>query len=151
MKLLLKRTAILLLLLTSKGLFAQQDNLLTNGLALQGYDAVSYFTNTSPTKGNKTISIKYNGALYLFSTAANKEIFKKDPAKYTPAYGGWCAYAMAIKGEKVEVDPLTYKIKNGKLLLFYNAYFNNTLTDWNKNENSLYQKAETNWKKLTVK
>jgi hypothetical protein len=55
---------------------------------------------------------------------------------------------MGAKGEKVEVDPETFKIVNGKLFLFYNAYFNNTLKSWNKDEANLNRKADANWKKI---
>jgi hypothetical protein len=59
-----------------------------------------------------------------------------------PAYGGWCAYAMGSTGEKVSVDPKTFKIVNGRLNLFYNRFFNNTLDDWNKDEVNLKKKAD---------
>lgn len=118
-----------------------------NNVAIQGYDAVSYFT-AKPTKGNKEFAISYQGITYLFASAANKEEFKKNPDKYEPAYGGWCAYAMGEKGEKVSVDPKTFKIVNGKLNLFYNKFFNNTLTDWNKDETNLKRKADANWAKM---
>ena len=83
-----------------------------------------------------------------FSTTENKEAFKKAPAKYEPQYGGWCAYAMGNSGEKVEVDPETFKLKDGKLYLFYNKYFTNTLKSWNKDESNLQLKADNNWKKI---
>ena len=41
---------------------------------------------------------------------------------------------MGTKGAKVSVDPETFKIIDGKLYLFYNSFFNNTLKDWNKDE-----------------
>ena len=121
---------------------------LDNKLALSGYDPVSYFKNSKPSKGNKTISASIEGVVYLFVNEANKQEFQKSPSKYDPQYGGWCAYAMGSTGEKVEVDPETYKIINGKLYLFYNQYFNNTLKDWNKNETSLKIMADNNWGKI---
>jgi YHS domain-containing protein len=117
---------------------------LEKGVMLNGYDAVSYFSG-KPTKGKTSFQYKYKGITYLFSSQANLDKFKMDPAKYEPAYGGWCAYAMGAKGEKVEIDPETFKIINGKLYVFYNAFFNNTLTDWNKDEANLKKKADTNW------
>jgi YHS domain-containing protein len=121
---------------------------LENGAAVSGYDVVAYFTQQKAVKGSKDHAVSYSGAIYYFSSAANKEEFKKNPAKYEPAYGGWCAYAMGAKGEKVEIDPKTFKIVNGKLNLFYNKLFNNTLTDWNKDEASLQKKADANWMKI---
>ena len=66
-------------------------------------------------------------------------------------FGGWCAYAMGDNGEKVDIDPETFKIIDGKLYLFYNAYFNNTLNSWNKDEKNLKNKANNNWSKLLKK
>src|SRR3990172_1916011 len=106
---------------------------LNNSIALNGYDPVSYFSS-NPRKGNMQFSIKYQDATYFFTTKANLEIFINAPEKYIPEYGGWCAYAMGKSGEKVEVNPETYKIIEGKLYLFYNSYFSNTLKSWNKNE-----------------
>lgn len=117
---------------------------LKDGLAIQGYDPVAYFTKNKAVEGKKTISQIYNGATYYFSSEANKNLFSKDPAKYEPAYGGYCAYAMAF-GDKVKIDPATFKIKDGRLFLFYNFKFNNTLIDWNKDETKLYKKAEIEW------
>ena len=120
---------------------------LKNGSALEKYDPVSYHTG-KPVKGKNTYLLKYKSVVYQFSSQANLDKFKAEPAKYEPAYGGWCAYAMGSSGEKVEVDPETYKIINGKLYLFYNAFFNNTLIDWNKSELTLKKKADTNWKTI---
>lgn len=121
---------------------------LENGLAVQGYDVVAYFKVSKALKGSKEFSLVYNGIRYQFASAENKETFKKAPSNYEPEFGGWCAYAMGSSGEKVEVDPETFKIVNGKLYLFYNQYFNNTLKDWNKNEVALKTKAEQNWSQL---
>ena len=101
------------------------------------------------TAGSFSLVIIQNKPIhYYFSSSANKEVFKKSPAKFEPEYGGWCAYAMGAKGEKVEIDPETFKIIHGKLYLFYNRNFNNTLKTWNKDETSLKTKADTNWQKL---
>lgn len=116
-------------------------------VALQSYDPVSYFKG-KPAKGKKEINTTYEGVVYCFSTQTNKDVFVKNPTNYEPQYGGWCAYAMGNTGEKVEVDPETFKIIDGKLFLFYNAYFNNTLKSWNKDESNLKKKAEINWKKI---
>lgn len=119
---------------------------LDNGVALAGYDAVSY-NQSKAVKGSKTFALTHEGVTYYFSSAANREEFRKNPVKYEPAYGGWCAYAMGSNGEKVNVDPKTFKIVNGKLNLFYNRFFNNTLEDWNKDETNLKKKADINWQK----
>jgi len=121
---------------------------LDKGIAIKGYDPVSYFTGNKAVKGSKDLAVINQGVIYYFSSVANKEAFKANPFKYEPEYGGWCAYAMGESGEKVSVDPETFKILNGKLYLFYNRYFTNTLNSWNKNEAALKQNADLNWPKL---
>ena len=121
---------------------------LENKLAIQGYDPVAYFTQKKAIKGKAALAFTYEGATYYFSSQANKEAFAKNPLQYEPQYGGWCAFAMGDYGKKVGVDPETFKIVDGKLYLFYNAYFNNTLKSWNKDETNLKKKADANWKKI---
>ena len=116
-----------------------------NEIAIQGYDAVAYFNQSKAVKGNKQYAATFEGITYNFSSAANKDLFVKDPKKYEPQYGGWCAYAMGASGEKVEIDPETFKIKTGKLYLFYHSWVNNTLTKWNKDEVNLNIKADKSW------
>ncbi len=123
----------------------QKHFLIEKGAALSGYDPVSYFSG-KPQKGK--IVYQHGGITYKFATTANLEMFKKTPAKYEPAYGGWCAYAMGAKGEKVEVDPENYKIVNGNLNLFYKNFLSNTLDDWNKEEAKLKKQADANWLKI---
>ncbi|WP_310555014.1 YHS domain-containing (seleno)protein [Flavobacterium sp.] len=120
-------------------------------VAIQGYDPVAYFTQKKAVKGKSTIASTYEGVIYYFATQADKDLFLKTPTQYEPQYGGWCSYAMGNNGpngEKVEIDPETFKIVDGKLNLFYNAYFNNTLKSWNKDETKLKTKADINWKKI---
>lgn len=122
---------------------------LENNVAIQGYDPVAYFKQNKAVKGKKEMAYAYEGVTYYFSSAADKDVFSKNPSGYEPQYGGWCAYAMGANGEKVEIDPETFKIVDGKLYLFYNAYFNNTLKSWNKEEKKLKPAADANWKKFT--
>lgn len=114
-------------------------------IAIQGYDPVAYFIANKAIRGDKKFIAIAEGITYYFSTAANKELFIKDYKKYEPQYGGWCAYAMGASNEKVEIDPETFKIDNGRLYLFYHSWVNNTLTKWNKNEAALRGKADKNW------
>ncbi|MDX2305839.1 MAG: YHS domain-containing (seleno)protein [Microscillaceae bacterium] len=125
----------------------QKQYNLSNNLAVQGYDVVSYFKN-SPVKGVKTYETVYQGIVYRFANADNLKTFKANPAKYEPQYGGWCAYAMGKDGSKVDINPKTYKIHNGKLYLFYNAWGTNTLNYWNDDEANLQKKADLSWSKL---
>lgn len=121
---------------------------LANGIAVEGYDPVAYFKLNKAVKGSKNLAVWSQGVTYYFSSVANKEAFSLSPLKYEPQYGGWCAYAMGNTGEKVSVDPQTFKIVDGKLYLFYNRFFTNTLKDWNKNEATLKKNADLNWPKL---
>ncbi len=121
---------------------------LEKGVALKGYDPVAYFTQNKPVKGLPQFAATIESVTYYFSTAANKDLFLKDAKKYEPQYGGWCAYAMGASGEKVEVNPETFKISNGKLYLFYHTWVNNTLNKWNKDENNLKNTADKNWQSL---
>jgi YHS domain-containing protein len=153
-----KRILTFLLLVFSLQLtaIAQQDkrkkeyNLKGSSLAIDGYDPVTYFTQGKAVKGNAANAVVYEGVTYHFSSANNKETFRASPARYEPQYGGWCAYAMGKNGEKVEIDPETFKVLDNKLYLFYNKYFTNTLKSWNKDENSLRSMADVNWQK-TIK
>lgn len=117
-------------------------------VAIQGYDPVAYFVQKKAVKGKSTLASTHDGVVYYFSSQANKDLFLKNPSSYEPQYGGWCAFAMGDYGEKVEINPETFKIIDGKLYLFYNAFFNNTLKSWNKDETNLKKKADTNWKKI---
>ena len=119
-------------------------------IAIQGYDPVAYFKQGKAVKGKSELTATYEGVTYNFSMPANKEYFLKNPSKYEPQFGGWCAYAMGDSGEKVEINPQTFKIIDEKLYLFYNAYFSNTLKSWNKDQANLKSKADSNWKK-TIK
>lgn len=147
-----KHILILFVALLSVTGFAQKSRAsqfnLENKVAIQGYDPVAYFTQKKAVKGKAAMASNYEGVTYYFSSQANKETFVKNPVGYEPQYGGWCAYAMGANGEKVEVDPGTFKILDGKLYLYYNAYFNNTLKSWNKDEVNLKKKADANWKKF---
>ena len=120
-------------------------NVDSKGLWVEGYDPVAYLIDGKAIEGKSQFASSYASATFRFANQAHLDLFKNEPLKYLPQYGGWCAYALGANNEKVEVDPETFKIKDGKLFLFYNAFFNNTLTTWNKEEKRLYPAAERNW------
>jgi hypothetical protein len=91
-------------------------NATITGLALRGYDPVAYFTEGKPALGDFTITAQYEGATYRFVSNDHKALFEKDPAKYLPQYGGFCAFGTA-QGFKVDGDPNVWKIVDGKLYL----------------------------------
>ena len=149
----MKKLLFIITILCTLSVFSQKDSKrvthfnIEKSIAIQGYDPVAYFKQGKAVKGRKEIAATHEGVVYYFSMAVNKEYFLKNPSKFEPQYGGWCAYAMGATGEKVEINPETFKIVDGKLNLYYNAFFNNTLKSWNKEEVNLKKKADSNWKK----
>jgi hypothetical protein len=112
-----------------------------HGVALGGYDPVAYFDSGKPTRGLDRLSASYGGARYLFATAAHRKAFLADPRKYVPEFGGFCATGTAF-GEKVDVDPETGKVVDGKL------YLNNgprALQIFNQDTSGVIGKAQANW------
>ena len=123
-----------------------------NKIANGGYDLVAYFTDHTAEKGTAEYTTEYHGAKYRFSSADHQQLFQASPEKYLPVCDGYCAWGVAEKGKKVPVNPMTYKIIDGKLYLFFNGDFNgkqfNTLTEWNKNQEQLLAELQAKWSKL---
>ena len=86
------------------------------GVALEGFDPVTYFTDGAPKKGDAKIEGTYNGALYHFLSQENRATFEKDPTKYAPAYGGFCGYAASV-GKVRPANPLIWSIVDGQLIV----------------------------------
>lgn len=141
----------LLLLFFCTQLLAQESVNLKKGYAAEGYDVVAYFSNEAK-EGDKTHSTEHKGIKYKFSSAKNLETFKQNSNFYVPQYGGYCAYAIGVKGEKVGVNPKTFQIIDDKLYLFYNSWGVNTLKKWNEEDaEALKEKADTHWKNIVTK
>lgn len=123
-------------------------NLDNHGYMADGFDVVSYFSG-NPEKGKKSIETTYQSVKYLFKNEENKNKFIENPEKYIPAYGGYCAYAMAKTGELVDINPKAFEIRNGKLYLFYKTLFEDTYQSWlSENPNALIQRANKNWERV---
>ncbi|XMO88428.1 YHS domain-containing (seleno)protein [Algibacter sp. AS12] len=146
------KSLIALLILSITTATAQSiDYNLKKGFIANGYDVVAYFNNEA-IEGDKNFTTSFDGAKYKFSSAENLNTFKKHPEKYIPAYGGYCAYAIGAKNDKVSINPKTFQIKDNKLYLFYNAWGTNTLELWKKeNETILKEKADKNWQNIKFK
>ncbi|SDR47348.1 hypothetical protein SAMN05519103_03625 [Rhizobiales bacterium GAS113] len=93
-----------------------QINATITGLALRGYDPVAYFTDGKPVLGDFTITAQFEGATYRFASEDHKALFVKEPGKYLPQFGGFCAFGTA-QGYKVDGDPNVWKIVDNKLYL----------------------------------
>jgi YHS domain-containing protein len=89
-------------------------------IAILGYDTVAYFTDGRAVKGLDAYTAEYRGAKWKFASQAHLDLFKADPAKYAPQYGGYCAYGVA-QGALVKIDPEQFKVVGGKLYLNFDA------------------------------
>lgn len=141
-------SAALLVVFTINGIAQEIDYNLNKGFGAKGYDVVQYF-KSDPEKGKDDFVITQDGVKYKFINQANLEQFKKEPKKYLPEYGGWCAYAMGLNGKKYDIDPETYEIRDGKLYLFYNKFTMNTLESWLEEDPvKLRDEGDKNWKQV---
>jgi YHS domain-containing protein len=113
-------------------------------IALQGYDAVAFHTIGNATKGNPAIAAEYNGYKYFFASKENKTIFEKEPEKYIPAYGGYCAYGVSV-GQLFPVEIDTWEIVDGRLVLQYSQ---DVKREFARQKEANFRKAEANWPKL---
>jgi len=147
----MKNLVALLLLLSATGFAQQVDYNEQKGFVASGYDVVAYFSNKT-VKGSSKFTYTFDNAKYKFSSQKNLDSFKNNTEMYVPQYGGYCAYAIGMNGEKVSVNPKTFEIRDGKLYLFYNSWGTNTLELWKKgNPKELQLKADSTWIKIKHK
>ncbi len=139
----------LVFLLLINSLHSQENYNLKKGYIAEGYDVVAYFSNVA-LKGSDQFTTEFEGAKYKFSTAENLKTFNENPEMFIPQYGGYCAYAVAVKGEKIGINPKSFQIIDNKLYLFYDNWGVDTLEKWNEEGGEKLQKqADTNWKNIT--
>ena len=137
-------TAALLLVSATLSFAADETQQDANGVILSGYDAVSYFTADKATKGYAGISAMHDGAIYHFSSESNRDLFKANPSKYAPQYGGFCAYGAAI-GAKFPIDPTVFAVVDNKL------YVNNSAAVskiWTAKQSKAIVLADQKWSKI---
>jgi len=115
--------------------------------AVQGYDVVSYQTGKRPIRGNGNFVAVYDGATYQFSSADNQEIFEKNPEKYVPTYGGYCAFGASV-GKKFIGDPEVWRVVDGKLYLNLD---NSIQSEWLKDVPGRIKTADANWRNISDK
>lgn len=150
MKTLLQSILFLGLVFNSLTLLAQNNdkvNVDKKNLAVQGYDLVAYFEDHKPVKGSEEFSFKHEAATYQFATKAHLNTFKKNPEKYLPQYGGFCAYGVS-RGYAVGIDPEAWSIVDGKLYLNYSLKVQKT---WNEDKPGYIKKADLNWPSIVDK
>lgn len=93
-------------------------NVTPDGIAIDGFDTVAYFTQDEAVEGDPSFAHEWSGATWLFANAENRDLFIADPEAYAPQFGGWCAYALSVGEYAAEVEPGTaWSIVDGKLYL----------------------------------
>ncbi len=119
----------------------------TDGIAIHGYDAVAYFQNEKPVKGKKEFEHQWTGAMWRFSSAENRDLFIKEPERYSPQYGGYCAYGMS-SGYAAPTRPEAWSVVQGKLYLNYNLEVRKI---WEKDRPGHIARADVNWPQIPKK
>jgi YHS domain-containing protein len=118
------------------------------GDAIKGYDPVAYFTEGKPVKGDSKYTFKWHEGTWRFSSEENLKLFKENPEKYAPQYGGWCAYAMGARKKFVGSDPKLWTMVDGKLYLNYSKSIQKK---WDKDRAGYIEKADKNYPELIKK
>lgn len=150
----LKSILVMVLVASAFGVQAQTAPVDDNGLAVGGYDVVSYFSGKAA-KGKKSITATHKNVTYRFATVSNRDAFKKNPSQYMPQFDGYCAWGVAAKDSKFPINPETYDIIDGKLYLFFNGPFDgtpfNAIEPWNLETTSLQKAAHQKWPRVKNK
>jgi YHS domain-containing protein len=116
-------------------------NMQDGSLALKGYDAVAYAAAGMPVKGNTQFQHRWNGARWRFSSAENRDRFAREPEKYAPQFGGYCAYAVS-RGYTADIDPHAWHIVDGRLYLSYSKRVRRL---WVRDVQGNIAKGQANW------
>ena len=128
--------------------YLHKYNLPSQGVAIESYSPVSYLEHGRADRGDPRFSVTHDGVTYYLTSAKQVGIFKQNPKKYIPAFGGWCAFGMAVQ-DKFPVDPLNFKIVNGRVLLFLSNKNVDAMKLWSKgNQAELLRKAQAHWSKI---
>lgn len=110
-------------------------------LAVGGFDSVAYHTQRVPVRGTPSFRVSWRGAEWRFSTAANRDAFVKEPSRYAPQFGGYCALAAAY-GQKAPGDPRVFRLVNGKLYLNRDT---SAQSQWDRDQANLIRQGEQKW------
>ena len=136
--------AVLALLATVASTSAIARDYMHSTPGIGGYDPVSYFTEGKPQRGSGYHVADYKGVTYAFASEEHKDMFQDNPQKYAPAYGGWCAYGVAV-GKKFVADPEVWKVVNGKLYLNLDRAIQ---SKWKKDIPGYIKTANKNWTEI---
>ena len=135
----------LVVLAAATASFAANQPTLVNvdrdGVILDGYDPVAFFTDNKPVEGVAGIQSTYHGAIYRFASSAHKALFDQDPMKYEPQFGAFCAYAVS-QGRTAPIDVSTFSIVNGRLVIQHNS---RAVRLWNEDVQGNLKKADKYW------
>jgi YHS domain-containing protein len=153
MKNLIKPLLVAVFVMTLTATQAQDkmaNNIDNSNIALQGYSPVSYLDLGLAQKGVKEHKSEYEKVVYYFTSAEQKKTFDKNPKKYLPQYGGYCAFGV-YAGAKFRPDPNKFIVKDGKYFLYlYNLELDAQQLWLNeKDHQKLVMKANDNWEKLS--
>jgi len=121
------------------------NNLNANGVIIDGYDPVAFFTDNKPVKGDAKFQYSYEDAIYYFTSQEHLDLFKANPEKYKPQFGGWCAYAVSL-GRVAPIDVNTFSIANDRLVIQQNA---RAVAGWNKDAQGNLALADKYWPKVS--
>ena len=112
-----------------------------DGVALDGYDAVSYFAAREPRRGRRDIGLMWKGAVWYFATPAHRDIFEANPWSMAPRYGGYCAYALS-QGQLKPGSPRAWQLSSGRLYLTQDEA---THDRWLEDMPGNIARADANW------
>lgn len=118
-----------------------------DGLAIGGTDPVAYFTHARPIAGDPAMAHDWNGATWRFVDAVHREAFAAAPQDYAPQYGGFCAWAVAAKGELYSTQPENWSVVDGRLYLNFDDTVQQT---WNGDRAGFIRQADLRWPRLVA-
>lgn len=122
-------------------------NVTPENVAIKGYDPVAYFTDKRPVEGSPEYEYDWRGARWRFASVAHREEFQRDPERYAPKYGGYCAYAVS-QGKIADIDPEAWTVFEGRLYLNLNKDVQKL---WEKNMLEYIRMADEKWPRMSGK
>lgn len=140
------RLLLVLLVLGSVGSAHAVQQFERDGLAIDGYDPVAYFTEQKPMRGVPEFRADYQGSTFQFVSAVHRDVFTADPEKFAPQYGGYCAYGMA-RGYKAKIDPVAFSVVRDKLYLNYDETIR---AQWLSDVPGYIRQANANWPEVQM-